>query len=608
MQKIFEQRWCDNPVGLWRIEYESRRDGANMQYRFYWKVWLTSSGGWFHNALKLPITLNGVNVKTVQVKYYNSNESGWTKSGTTEWFTVANKTSGTTPVSFQIVNTGGTAQAGWTVMNSASANLYVNPAGSDLGNINQFQVEDELTISITKYSSNFIDKLFIYCNDNLIKTVDNIANGSKVKFSTTELNQIYSLMSTVNSGTFKFTLTTYSGTTEVGSKTKTATGLISEANPIFTNTNVSYKDSNNNTFAVTQNRLHLVQNLSNLMVTITDAIAQKGATISRYEATINNITKVTNTSGNIDFGVINSGSNLTLLVKAIDSRGNSSSISKEVLFFPWVLPSAIISLKRKNNYENETFLKVDATFSSVNNKNSIEIKYQKKKSTEVNYSQEQLINNNVQTTQDNDKNFVWNYKIILRDKFGSTSYNLNLPKGRFIMFIDTRKLSIGINCFPTENESFEINAKLIGIYPVGSIYLSVNNINPSTLFGGVWEQIKDRFLLACGNTYANGSVGGEANVTLNSNQMPSHNHGATISNAGNHNHGYESQKKRYVDSVMSGVGSILASNTAYNYAVYYHTDSAGNHNHGITINNTGGNQAHNNMPPYLSVYMWKRIS
>ena len=45
------------------------------------------------------------------------------------------------------------------------------------------------------------------------------------------------------------------------------------------------------------------------------------------------------------------------------------------------------------------------------------------------------------------------------------------------------------------------------IYPVGSIYMSVNNVNPSVLFGGTWEQIKDTFLLSAGDTYNAGSKG-----------------------------------------------------------------------------------------------------
>lgn len=65
---------------------------------------------------------------------------------------------------------------------------------------------------------------------------------------------------------------------------------------------------------------------------------------------------------------------------------------------------------------------------------------------------------------------------------------------------------------------------IYNLYPVGSIYMSVNSTNPSNYFGGTWEQIKDRFLLACGSTYSNGSTGGETTHTLTVNEIPSHNH------------------------------------------------------------------------------------
>ena len=62
------------------------------------------------------------------------------------------------------------------------------------------------------------------------------------------------------------------------------------------------------------------------------------------------------------------------------------------------------------------------------------------------------------------------------------------------------------------------------IYPIGSIYMSVNSTNPGTLFGGTWSQLKDRFLLGAGNTYTNGNTGGAATVTLTVNRMPKHSH------------------------------------------------------------------------------------
>ena len=67
------------------------------------------------------------------------------------------------------------------------------------------------------------------------------------------------------------------------------------------------------------------------------------------------------------------------------------------------------------------------------------------------------------------------------------------------------------------------------VYPVGSIYWSSNNTNPGTLFGGTWTQIKDRFILAAGDSYSNGATGGAATVTLTVSNMPSHKHSFTPS-------------------------------------------------------------------------------
>jgi len=325
-----------------------------------------------------------------------------------------------------------------------------------LGAISNFTIGNEIPISITKYSSVFVDTMVIKYGSTTIKTI-NVSNGDKISFTSSELNTIYSLMKSVNSGTFSFTITTYNGSSSVGTSSQSATGTITGANPTFTSSNISYKDSNNTTTAVTGNNQHLVQNLSNLLVTITSATGNKGATISKYEVTINGVTKTITSAGNIDFGIINSGSNLTLSVKVTDSRGNTASASKTVTFLAWSLPTAIITLKRKNNYEDETYLKVDASYSSINSKNSVTIQYQYKEASASSYSSLVTINDNVQVTMTKDKETAWNYKIIIKDKFGTTTYNVTLPRGKFIFFVDTKKLSVGVNCFPVNSESLEVN-------------------------------------------------------------------------------------------------------------------------------------------------------
>ena len=97
MQDIFNKsQWLSSPTAYWTIQYEYRRNGVDMQYRFYWKVWLGSSGGWYNNGLQLQMFLNGSPI-VVTVKGYTSGTTGWSYDGTTDWYTVANKTSGTTP-------------------------------------------------------------------------------------------------------------------------------------------------------------------------------------------------------------------------------------------------------------------------------------------------------------------------------------------------------------------------------------------------------------------------------------------------------------------------------------------------------------------------------
>lgn len=114
------------------------------------------------------------------------------------------------------------------------------------------------------------------------------------------------------------------------------------------------------------------------------------------------------------------------------------------------------------------------------------------------------------------------------------------------------------------------------IYPVGSIYMSVNSTSPATLFGGTWERIKDTFLLAAGDTYEAGGTGGEAEHTLTVNEMPTHSH--------TYMH-YQSN------------GSV----TEYSPSWTSQKSAA------KSTSQAGGGQAHNNMPPYLAVYIWRRI-
>ena len=189
--------------------------------------------------------------------------------------------------------------------------------------------------------------------------------------------------------------------------------------------------------------------------------------------------------------------------------------------------------------------------------------------------------------------------------------------------------------------SSEVTDLINTIYPIGSIYMSVSSTSPQLLFGGTWEQIKDTFLLASGDTYANGSTGGEATHTLTENEMPSHTHIQDSHNhtqnshnhtQNSHNHSasadrkflalgkddnwaytsarkmqYSSGSYYYPYSTKNTSGLTEPENTASKTATNQAT-TATNQATTATNQNTGGGQAHNNMPPYLAVNIWKRTA
>lgn len=125
------------------------------------------------------------------------------------------------------------------------------------------------------------------------------------------------------------------------------------------------------------------------------------------------------------------------------------------------------------------------------------------------------------------------------------------------------------------------------VYPVGSIYMSVNSTSPETLFGGTWQQISDTFLLAAGSTYTAGSTGGEAEHTLIKAELP----------AENINIRYSTGASNYINWGGNHMGSSLGGISLGAASAYT-----------LKTDPLGSGNAHNNMPPYLTVYMWQRTA
>ena len=130
-------------------------------------------------------------------------------------------------------------------------------------------------------------------------------------------------------------------------------------------------------------------------------------------------------------------------------------------------------------------------------------------------------------------------------------------------------------------------AALLAANPVGKLWASDDPTSPASIVGGTWEQIKDRFILAAGDTYSAGSTGGEAEHTLTESEMPRHKH----ETAKGERHDDETGTKFEQYDTYQGESGIVPG--------YYWTAS--------TLF-AGNSQPHNNMPPYVAMYVWKRIA
>ena len=136
---------------------------------------------------------------------------------------------------------------------------------------------------------------------------------------------------------------------------------------------------------------------------------------------------------------------------------------------------------------------------------------------------------------------------------------------------------------PVSFQQITVNGKTLldWTHPVGSIYQSTKSIDPADLFGGTWEAINNVFLLAAGTIYRPGTTGGESEVTLTADEIPDH----------THSYQYTGQ------STVIGTDAIRL----------YDRNGQPNQYTGQQSSNCGG-KAHNNMPPYLTVYVWRRTS
>lgn len=407
-------------------------------------------------------------------------------------------------------------------------------------------------------------------------------NGQSFTFELTdnERNVIRQKVAGQSAKVYYIIKTVINGSTYTDSEP--ANCLIADSSPTF---DCGYYDSNSATVDITGDNQKIIQNNSDLVINLSNISAKKYATIKSVGVSLNGINHSSQVSGataSFAIGKVDISSDIDAVVSVTDSRGFITAKPLKIRILSWQLPTANVSVTRLANYYSNCSIVVNADYAYLDGKNSVAIKYRIKRDGSDSWSDFATIENHTGANFEADNNFKWQVQVVISDRLGTTTYNVDLAKGVPIIYFDRKKQSVGINCFPKKEGNLEINGKTIFdmVYPVGAIYISASEVNPSVLFGGTWEQVQDRFLLGAGSSYQAGSTGGEATHTLTIDEMPRHNHEIDNLNASGNPTPYMTVQAQDKKGYGGNVQTMFA----------------------------GGSQPHNNMPPYLAVYIWKRVS
>lgn len=281
--------------------------------------------------------------------------------------------------------------------------------------------------------------------DNITLDTDKIASS------------LYAQMPNSNAMTGEIAVTTYSGSTVIGTSSCAIIAHVVNSNPTF---DVEYEDSNSKTVAITGDNQYIIRNNSTLKISVSNAQALNSATLKSITAVVNGNAytgTLNGSTGVINVGVVNVSYDTEVTVKLTDSRGNEGIREITVLVYDWTLPSAIIKLNRKSNYYSDSILNVNANYASIGEKNEVTIKYRTKKVSESSYGNYATIQNNADINFTADNKYEWNVQVEVSDLIGKTTYNLILSKGIPITYTDIKKYSFGVNCFPKHDNSLEVN-------------------------------------------------------------------------------------------------------------------------------------------------------
>lgn len=242
-------------------------------------------------------------------------------------------------------------------------------------------------------------------------------------------------------------------------------------NPVAPQTPITYQDTNSTVVGKTGNNQIIVQNQSTLQIHINNFTPQKGASITAYVLDINGSTYTPDSSNNVTFTQPSLSGTYTATAVVTDSRGNTTTATRDITIQPWSEPTAVYSLERINNFETSTILFVDGSIASVSGTNTMTIKEQHRKVGDPSWSTAVTIADATDVTLSLNNNYSWEVLISVLDEYATTQYTATVGKGIPIMFIDTDLNSIGVNGYPDDDNQIYVDGtiKATGMVTCGDL-------------------------------------------------------------------------------------------------------------------------------------------
>ncbi len=478
------------------------------------------------------------------------------------------------------------------------------------------------TITITRASSSFTHTL-TYSFGSTTGTIATKTTSTSVSWTPalTLANQIPNAVS----GTCTITCDTYNGSTKIGSKTCTLSLTVpTSVKPTMTSVTATRVDGD-----VPAAWSIYVQNKSKATVKINGAAGAYGSTISSYSISGGGYSS---TASSFTTGFLTSSGTITFTAKVTDSRGRvSDAKTVSISVIAYSAPSFTSYLSQRATSagvvnDDGTYIRglISYSYASCSGKNTVTCATYYKKSSASSWT-----NANKSFSSETAFTFgggaistesSYDVKYTITDAFTTVTILDMVSTATVLMDFKAGGKGIAIGKVSEKDKTLEIadswelevhGKKLIDyIYPIGSIYLSVNSTSPATLFGGSWTQLKDRFLLGAGSTYSSGATGGAATHKLSVAEMPSHAHDTPFFNNMTNN---GEMKSDFIGVFGKGVTASQAlkdTGQTSTMEMWWinQTNTAEGNEWAYLTSAKGSGSAHNNMPPYLVVYMWKRTA